>query len=781
MSDGSSIGSNIGRITHIAVHPTDPAIIYAGARGCGLWKTTNGGQTWSPVADMLPSITVEGVAIAPSLPTRVYLVTPKGVFRSDNSGATWNQVSTQNLNARMQDGGNMLVHPARPNEVCLTASGDDLNQSGIYKSTDGGVTWTNVLPGFASALYRSQNDPNRLFATLSDMPNNASGLYISVDDGANWRRMTGCPGSALPQAGEKTRVKMAMSKSRVYVSYFFRGTSPKRWELYRTTDLECSIGGTLEFSWEKGWSPDEGTSVTLWSGLYADPANNDYVYATGTQFWVSSNGGKSFSKITPQPHVDYHGFAFNPSDSKIFFVGNDGGIFRSGNHAQQGAWSLIGAGISNVEFYDIADAVTARNYLIGGTQDNGTNRWEGNSSTWKFLLGGDSEYNEIDPKNENLLYENGQWVEQLTLWKYGITTSINQGIPKDTDYLWSGEYQATPLNQMVVHPTHPEILMVTTGGLYASVTPNYPNPPAGWHGSFAAVFTPPGGERLVRIAVDPHVSITLQNQALGNAPVPIGLVYIAGDRGNIYAGPFNNTWKAIYSQPGHSRIADLEVDPLHPEILYAAFYAANGSRLHRLKRTGAPPFQFQETDITGNFPSSIRPYCIGVDVFNPNTIYVGASAGVYKGTSSDQGVTWSWTPFSNGMPAAAQVIDLEVHPVTGVMRAGTFGRGVYEINTTTETVGSLLALEGRVTLLRVHDLGTRYGPPLDEIDVEVVVQLDSAPEQAFGFSLREGNQEADHEGMLSLLRTAFKQNRKIRIDYTRTGIRNGIILRVNLL
>jgi hypothetical protein len=111
------------------------------------------------------------------------------------------------------------------------------------------------------------------------------------------------------------------------------------------------------------------------------------------------------------------------------------------------------------------------------------------------------------------------------------------------------------------------------------------------------------------------------------------------------------------------------------------------------------------------------------------------------------------------------------------MRIATFGRGAFEVNTDFP-IGSIIAVEGKITFLRVHDVGTKYGPPTDQIDVEVVIQLDSKPGKAFGFQLRDDENEGAHRGMLDLLRDAFNQDRRIRIDYVRTGLRNGLILRV---
>jgi hypothetical protein len=124
--------------------------------------------------------------------------------------------------------------------------------------------------------------------------------------------------------------------------------------------------------------------------------------------------------------------------------------------------------------------------------------------------------------------------------------------------------------------------------------------------------------------------------------------------------------------------------------------------------------------------------------------------------------------------------DLQVHPITGAMRAVTLGRSAYEVNTGIP-VGSLLGATGRITFLRVNEVGTGFGPPLDFLDAEAIVELDTAPGKGFGFQLRTTSQTEDHAGMLKLLRQAFNRNKTVALDYIRTGIRNGRIIRVAII
>jgi hypothetical protein len=185
-------------------------------------------------------------------------------------------------------------------------------------------------------------------------------------------------------------------------------------------------------------------------------------------------------------------------------------------------------------------------------------------------------------------------------------------------------------------------------------------------------------------------------------------------------------------------------------------------------------------DITTDLPTGIRVSALAVDRMNLGTIYVGTwNRAVYRGRLSAGSGAWRWDRYSDGLPFATAVVDLLAHPTTGVLRAGTCGRGAFEVNTD-YPLGSVLAIEGIPIFLRVHDAGG-FGPPSDRIDGEVVVRLNTAPRKAFGFQLRTNADEKDHAGMLALLRSAFARNRRVRIEYVRTGLRNGRAFRVAII
>jgi len=601
----------------------------------------------------------------------------------------------------------MRVHPTNPDILYLTSS------TGIHRSIDGGVTWTPVLTASgakATDLLLDKANPSRLIAALYHASSSTSaGVYSSIDGGTSWNKLTGCSGGTLPTATADVNIRPAMSGSRIFASF----KTSSSWKLYRTNTVSCTIEGQTENQWELGWSTDADTAKALWSGIYADPTNSAYVYATGTRFWASSNTGTTFTKMSG-PHADHHGFATDPVDPKIIYTACDGGIYRSPNRGASDTWTFIGEGLTNVEFYDSVNAVTQSNLYIGGTQDNGTIQYDGSSTIWEHIRDGDGATVDIDPTDAGILYSMHQYPSSLS-HKKGTESwkCIGCGLPTGST-CFNFHFQ--------VHPTTPSIMLASCGtSLWRTTNPSCttcPDTTSGAPLAWTTILTLASGTGNVkRSAVDGNVD----------------LYYVGTSQGVLQAGPAGSSWKSVFSASGSS-VRDIEIDPKHPATVYVAFSASGAGRIYRLLRTSAAPSTMSGADITSNLPSGASVQTLAVDRMAAFTLYAGTPLGVYRGRSTDSGATWSWTAYNNGLPATVDVQDLDVHPVTGVMRAATFGRSAYEVNTS-DPIGSLVTAEGLLTMLRVHDVGTGYGSSTDSLDVEVVIKLDSQPGKALGADL----------------------------------------------
>lgn len=759
-----SRGDVTGRIATIAVDFTDPNLIYVGARGSGVWRSADGGVRWEPVTDSLPTQTVLALATAPSRPNRVYLNTPIGTFRSEDAGSSWNQVSTGNLFGRGWDGGAMLVDPFDPDLVFLTSClMPDTTSRSIRRSRDGGVTWQTVLfMGCATGLVRDPGDPNIFLAAISN-ESATTGLYETLDGGITWNPRPGCDGAQLPPPPPKTLVKIAQSGEVRFVSYRW---GDDQYQVFRSEGKTCGSGATRDFSWVPAWTaPPALADGDLWSAIHVNPHDPSLVAATGKRLFLSTDGGFNFTLVDPQMHVDHHAWVTHPFFPWIVFAGTDGGLYRSTKDGASDSWSFIGEGIVNAELFDLADAATSPHLLIGGSQDNGVFEYPGSGTIWDLREGGDAEMVEIDPADANVRYFATQAQSSLfrTTDAFASLTAIGAGIPPGCPP-WSSEYPATPSNQFLIHPGQSSTLLATCTSLWTRLPPWFqlftPNPDS----------NPPG--RTMTIAVDASVD----------------LYWTATNNGQVWAGPGGADWRWIVSHPGGAPSVALQVDTANPTVLFAAFRppenctpigAPQCGRVFRVERFASAPTSTSVlvVDITANLPAGIVMKSLAVDLLQPQTIYAGTDFGVYRGHSSDGGATWTWTSYKNGMPEAVDVRALEVHPVSGVMRAGTFGRGVYEVDTDWP-IGALIAAEGRVTVLRVQDVGQLYGPPGDAIDADVIVQLDSTPGFSYGFQLRVDGDAAARRGMLDRLRDAMRRDTRVRLEYVRTGFRNGLLRRV---
>jgi len=742
------MGAN-GRITSLAIDPTSPKIIYGGARGTGLWKTVNGGESWTPITDNLPSLNIQAVAIAKTNHNSITIITPSGVFRSLNAGATWSIRYDGNLNVLNNS---LIIHPNNPNLLYIAGQKEGPNNPpGVYLSKDGGNSWNNIFDmGKVSSLQIDPLNNSRFYAGVYDESDVSKiGIYEGFNDGANtnnWRKLTGCPGSSLPTITDpKTIIKLALSRGRIYAS-FKNSTS---WTIYRTTELGCSIGGRQESSWKKCWSPtgsigDDPVFRRLWNTIYTDPNNRDIVFASGTDLWVSTNGGDDFTRIpegtSSTPHADYHAYHPDPSDSKIVFFGTDGGIYRSSNHGLNN-WSFVGKGMAVTEFYNMATASQQINTIVGGTQDNGMSKYTG-SKNWKFLIGGDSEISEISPKDNNIYYQIGQRMNQLKKSSDGGSnwSDITAGLTGDCGA--ADEFGPT-FYQVLAHPNNASVVYATCDGLWKGLP-------------WTRIFNPPDGVR--QVAIDKNN----------------GAIFAGTANGNIHLATNATNFDLIFESSRNAACLDIEIDPENPQKIYFTFQGTSNGRIYSARETNGT---FNFIDITSNLPTGLRVNAIAIDLSLDRTIYAGTTSGVYKGIVSLNGNSCSWSAYNNGLPNGVTITDLEVQPITGVLRASTFGRSAYEINTD-HPIGSVLGVKGRINYLRVHTVGSGYGSGNDLINAELIIKIDADPQMSFGIQLRKDNNEKTNMKMFESLQRAFASNRPIAIEYTKKSLHSGLVIRI---
>ncbi len=696
----------VGRLTTMAVDPRDPNIIYVGSpgaggdEGSGVWKTTDGGTSWTPIADNLPGLTpslaVDAIALDPTNPDRVYVVIyQSGLYRSDDAGRSWTHVYNGDLHVRTNIGPDgdrtvLLINPLDPRMLYLTT---DL---GVQRSTDGGQSWqVSLSAGNATSLVMDPQDPKILYAAISNSAG-ALGIYKTVngsasmvDGGASctvpettcWEPQYALPFGNMPYRNILLAISHPASDAHETVYALFpRGPVNKGdlfggigYDLFRTTD-----GST----WSKRFTcspdlindPPNSYEDCNFAVMIADPLHPDNVYLGGVLLWLSSDGGANFERVPSDyhnniqpsaPHVDYWELVIDPLNPKFLYVVNDGGIYKSSDYGKTGTWSFIGEGITNAEMHDLALAKSLPNRAIAGTGDNGTIRYDGNLN-WHQFAGGDGGAVAIDPNDADRFYFSGNFGEVSQSPDGGTTFhDFRSGIP---DEIWKRSCAAYDETfQLLIYPMRSEPVLDACVSLWRTIEINST-------GNWNPIFTPTS-ENVVRVAIDPSSD----------------LYYAGTDLGRVYAGLGGADWVQVFAHPDSLKLSDIEVDSAHPNTIYASFAPAirlgrncssnaGGSRIYQLQRSSPTSASLAITplDITKNLRAGRCVNALAIDPHIPRTVYAATDKGMYRGRSNATGGPWVWESYNNGMPPA-DVRDLELDASTGQLYAATFGRGALKV------------------------------------------------------------------------------------------------------
>jgi photosystem II stability/assembly factor-like uncharacterized protein len=330
-----------GRIADIAIEPDDPATWYVAVGSGGVWKTTNAGTTWTPIFDEQPSYSIGAIALDPSNVHTVWVGTGEnvggrhvgfgdGIYRSIDGGETWTHRGLEGTNHISK----IIVHPNDPNTVFVAAQGplwSNGGERGLYKTTDGGETWTNILSAGewtgVTDVIADPRDPNRLYAATWQHHRTVaayvgggpeSGIHMSEDGGETWVELT----NGLPE-GNMGKIGLAMSYQNPDV-------------VYAAIELNRRTGGvwrseTRGASWEKmSDAVGAGTGPHYYQELYTSPHKFDRLYLVSNTSQVSEDGGATWRDINNEyKHVDDHAIAFHPDDPDYILVGSDGGLYES--------------------------------------------------------------------------------------------------------------------------------------------------------------------------------------------------------------------------------------------------------------------------------------------------------------------------------------------------------------------------------------------------------------------------------------------------------------------
>ncbi len=615
----SSWNPGTGRIAAIAIHPANESIIYAGSPGGGLWKTINGGTTWTPLTDNNALwMSFFAIAIDPTNQNIVYAGTSgnNGLLKSTNAGVTWALTGNGPTGTIRK----ILIHPATPNIVFACAT------NGIFRSTNGGTNWTQVHSGSKEDIEFKPNDLNIMYATGND-------VYRSVDNGVSWT-----PVGAAQGITNTGRTLVAVSAADPNYVYVVQASGNLFGRMYKSTDAGLTFvttvvgnppSGTNYFGYETTGT-GTGGQATYDMAIDVSPTNAAEVYIAGIICWKSVNEATSFTPITAWSlpnsigynHADVHGLFW--VNNTIYSI-SDGGLFKSLNNGDD--WIDISNGLGIRQFYRIANSQTNPNVITGGAQDNGSATRQA-SGLWVDWLGADGMEGLVSPTNH------------LNIWGTSQNGAIYRSVNGGNSY--SGLSQpangdwVTPL---VTHPTNETILYGGWTGVWKSI-----NSGSNWTNISTGVIT----TLVTDLAIAPSAPTTLY----------------ASRGATLYVT--TNDGASWVTRTAPATINDIFVDATNPNKIWIACNSATNRVF--VSTDGGANF----TNISSDLPAII-PRAIVVDDNTPRGIYVGMNVGVFF---QEEGAA-SWTNFSDNLPAVG-INELEIQKAAGKIRVATYGRGVWE-------------------------------------------------------------------------------------------------------
>ncbi|HEX6701020.1 MAG TPA: hypothetical protein VF101_09855 [Gaiellaceae bacterium] len=628
---GASRVNVSGRIAAIAVDPSNPAHVLAGAANGGVWESFDRGGSWAPRTDYAATLTVGAIAFDRTNPRTVYcglgegnwwFFLGAGILRSSDGGASWSTLCTAPFVG--QGFYDLAVDPSDGTRLYAATTG------GLYVSSDGGVTWTQRR---AVRTYSIQITPPggggaEVLAACAD------GLWRSMNRGNNWNTV------ALPGAPANgfNRIAVAIAPSDPTVAYAWAaGQNPATPYLWRRAGGNWTLQPTVPgvntnqswYDWFVGVSPDNANQV--YCGAIS-VHRGDLAGTTWT--WRDIASKPSGDSI----HPDSHAIAFEPGNANTIYVGNDGGLFRSPDRGI--TWQHCNNGLVITEFEYIAQNYGSSRWLIGGTQDNGTERWTG-SQVWDHVADGDGGDCGVNRTTPSTVFH--------TFFGMSPQVSTSSGDPP-----WANIFPPLPPGE--AQPFYPPFECSSTNGDTIAI------------GGAALYVSRNSGGAWTRVAFP-------SNGTAAALYVPTAdVVYVGLFDGRILRTTWDGaSWGALtaLTTPRAAAVSDIVVDPNNASriwVTYGQLWIAGTGRVYRSDDAGTT-----WTDCTAGLPN-VAINAIEVDPWNGNRAWVGAALGVYETTNAGA----SWAPFAASLPNA-WVGDLVFHPHARVLRAGTRNRGVWQI------------------------------------------------------------------------------------------------------
>lgn len=643
-----AVYNGIGRVDRIVFHPTNPNIIYIGTPTGGLWKTTDGGSTWTSLSSFIPSLGISGIVVDRVNTNRIFVLTGDGdsdgggfveqsgyirrsvgVLESVDGGANWKPTGT--LSANPYTGFRLVQSPGSSN-VLLAATSE-----GLYKTTDYGLNWVQVNPGLHYDIEFKPGNPNTIYAT------GVGEFYYSNDGGDTWFNDSGfdfnlCNG----------RVEIGVTPDNSSVVYLFAGprTAANRFcGFFKSTNSGASFSRITNTPNLLGGEANDSDQSDYDLGIAVSPTDENKVFVAGIIVWGTTDSGQTpFTNVTTMAenaanpwyvHCDIHDIAINPLNGNLY-AATDGGFYKSEDDGV--SWIDLKEGIVVTQSYHMTATNGDANVVLIGNQDNGIKYRNNNTTYFSNVGAGDGFDVVINYADQN----KGYAVINKNVYRYNnfLTTSPDM-ISVDQWY-----------PQIEMHSSDTSVIFIAASTIWMF-------------------------DINLNSSADISNGIAEGYWALKTCPSNANRIYAAGgnsafdNAGNLYETPDGGTnWNTISNNPGFPdnfpRISDIGVRPNNSNYVFVSFVGYTDS----VKVVYSNNAGVSWTNVSYNLPN-VPVWSIEVD--GSNNVYVGTDIGVfYKSNGST-----TWQPYGNNLPNVP-VSGLALNSTADQLLASTFGRGVWK-------------------------------------------------------------------------------------------------------